>query len=59
MPLYVPVYIKTFLTVFTNSYPSSKNVSAMYFALKGSPGIKTNLAIDPFGAFMCGVIFSP
>ena len=47
-----------FLTVLT-SFASSKNVSAMYFALSGSPGINTMLDMSSTLASLCGVINLP
>ena len=55
LPLYKPVYPSIPRTVLKHT-AFSKNVSAMNFALSGSPGIKTTFAISPFFASLCGVI---
>jgi hypothetical protein len=54
LPLYSPVNPSIFL-VELNWLTPVKNSSAIYFALKGSPGSKTVSAISPTFAPICGV----
>ena len=53
-PLYVPVNPSMFLTVLKHT-GFSRKFSAINFALKGSPGIRTVFAISPSFALLCGV----
>ena len=52
--------VQNIVNTYQELYGSDKNVSAINFALRGSPGISTTLAISSFFDSICGVaiIFS-
>ena len=54
LPLYIPVYPLIPRTPLTST-GSSKKFSAMNFARRGSPGIRTVFAKSSIFALLCGV----